>query len=372
MATIETIPALVLPGKQVQLVFGAESGGNFVKVWCTSAPRGSKLRKQLDDTQSQRVIVITESDIAKRPAYTFDVGGAYELQIEEFQKGAEAYGGSYRGDPDGHRTEDRITAASRVVSVCTRVEAEIGVSPDTAAVQLYVKDNLIVPTTVAAHGVLTPSITRPATDKAQAAADSVAVTAALAAIPTDALVALQNWQQQISSWITKFNGHIGDATFHANADANNTIGDAFRSPQNLKSIMRTLAECAKKFGQHITNVDASPTATTAPEPGNASYHENGGLTASDWESALLASGGSSMGACLMLFADLHRCLSSHEQNATVHLEADTTHTPISLGAIPALYSAFLDEIAAFSPTTPANEHSAMTVLVSGAGFKRTA
>lgn len=368
MATVATIPELLLPGKPAQFVFTAESSGNFVKVWCTSAPRGSKLREALDKQQSARVIVISESDITKRPAYTFDVGGAYELQIEEFQKGAEAYGGRYIGDPDGFRTEGRVTTPTTLtLYVATLLEAEMGVSPDTATLQLYVNDLSIVPTSVAVHGVNSPAITKTATAKARSAADAPAVAAAIAELSDlFAVNVLGNFKTNINSWITKFNAHAADATFHDSPDTNNAIAHSFRNPENLKSITRTLAECAKKFGQHVLNVDP---ASTTPDPGSAAYHVISGNNVADWAHILLAPNASTIGACLVLFADLHRCLSAHILNTAVHLEADSTHTPIALAELPAAHSAFLAELAALSPTVPANEHTAKVLLVSGASFK---
>jgi hypothetical protein len=368
VATVTTIPALILPNRPVQLAFTATDGGNYVKVWCRSAPRGSKLRNTLDKDQSERVIVISESDITKRPQYTFDVGGSYLLEVEEFQKGAENYGGRYRGDPDGFRTEDRVAVASATLSVCSRLEAEVGVSPDTCTLQLYVSDILIVPTSGTIHGVTTPALLRPTTDKARAAADSADVVEALAGLANQAGSTIAgDLGANISSWITKFNGHIADATFHANADTDNTVAAAYRSPQTIKSVARSLAECVKKYTQHIQNIDP---AASSPDPGSASYHEDGGDPVTDWVNTLVASGGSTIGACQILFADLHRCLTAHLLNDDVHTSADTLHTPIVLtSALANLHKAFLGEIAALSPTVPDNEHTAKVRLVSGAGFK---
>lgn len=366
MATVTTIPAQVLPGKQAQLVFTATAGGNYVKVWCTAAPRGSKLRAELDKQQTERVLVVSESDISKRAEYTFDVGGAYVLQVEEFTKGAEAYGGRYRGDPDGFRTEARVDAANVTISVATLLTCELGVQPDTATLQLYVSGDDIIKTTIASHGFASPSIERPTSDKARAASDSANVAAFLAAIGgTAAATSVGALTSQVDTFIDQFNSHIDDSSAHANADSDNGITAGFKGPQTTKALVRSLAECSRRFLNHIQNID--PNATD-PFPGSGDYHEDDGEPVSDWSALLLATGGNTASACQVLFADLVRCYSTHIANDDVHSSTGAW----SLGSQPALTSLhrwFLAELAALDPTPPANEHPAKVTCVSRAGFK---
>jgi hypothetical protein len=371
MATLATVPELALPGKTLQLVFTAEASGNFVKVWCTSAPRGSKLRKQLDDTHAERVLVISESDINKRPEYSFDKGGVYVLQVEEFQKGAAAYGGRYRGDPDGYQTEDRLaTPTTSSLWVATLLETELGVAPNTATLQLYVSNDSIVQTTVATHGVASPMIAKTATDKARNAADAAPVQVAIAALDDIAAVtAIGTLSTIVDDWIDNFNNHLQDLApevSHYQSDFANLIGVAYRGATTLQALVRTLGECVKRFGNHITNIDP---AASNPVPGSGNYHQVSGVILSDWTSALLTSGGASaIGACCIVIADLHRCFEAHRVSA-VHIAPDTTHALADLPAILALHAAFLAELSSLSPTTPDNEHSAKVLLVGSGGFK---
>lgn len=367
MATVATVPALALPNKSLQLVFTADANGNYVKVWCTSAPRGSKLRKELDDKQSERVIVITESDITKRPQFTFDVGGQYVLEIEEFQKGAESYGGRYSGDPDGHRTETRNSKTTTTLAVATLLETELGVAPDKATLQLYVLDDEIVTTTVSANGLLTPCIIRPSSDRARAAADTTTVIVALGNLEGLAANALGDLGDFVTDFIDKFNGHAYDPGYHLGTQDNlNTINVAFRDPGNLPSLQRSLSECSKHFSNHVQNIDP---ASSTPGPASSDFHQSGGDIVTDWANIPVAPGGATIGACQIQAADIHRCYTAHLANDTVHISPDVDWGLDPLAPLGVLHSAFLAQIAALAPSTPANEHSGKTVLVSSGGFK---
>ncbi len=368
MATLATLPELVLPQHQIQFLFTPEDDdGNFIKLWCTSAPQKSKLRAALDGSQSERVLVLPETDITRRPSYTFDVGGIYVLELEEFKKGAEAYGGRYRGDPDGYRTEERKLLTTVTISVATFMESEIGISPDTATLQLYVRDDSIVSTTEAVHGVTTPRITKTSNDKAKTASDSPPVVTSVAALNNvSALTAVGVLSTQVTDWIDTYNRHIALTPVHVTPDSVNSVDDSFRDPTTLKALTRSLAECLRKFIQHIT--DVNPNATD-PSPGSAVHHQQGGFLRSDWTDYPIASGGSTIGACQILVADLWRTLDAHQQWLGGHQEVDSASLTPLAGEIPQLHRAFLSELALLAPTVPNNEHSGKVALVSGAGFK---
>lgn len=370
MATVSTLPAVVLPDKPMQFVFAATAGGNYVKVWCTSAPRGSKLREALDAGQAARVSVIGESDIGQRPQYTFDAGGAYVLEIEEIQKGAESYGGRYRGDPDGFRTEDRVSAEPATVHVASLMEFKLGLQPDTATLQLYVVDDATVATNIATHGFASPAIVNASTDKARAAADTADVLTALAALSgIDVDDLLGDPAAAVTDFIDKFTGHQEDTETitpsHSVTDFDNAISEAFAAPSSPKALQQSLARCFKNFNNHITNVD--PTDTT-PDPGSADYHNPGSVNSPDWANVATAPGGQTMDALLHQFADLHRCFEAHRVS-DVHVLPDTVHALDALPPLGALVSAFLTHTSALSPAVPSNQNSGAVRLVSGAGFK---
>src|SRR6188768_1830867 len=101
--TLTSSIAVAIAAKPLRLTFTA-SDGNFVRVWCTAAPTGSKLRGKLDANKSTRVHVV-DTDSGKSLDYTFDVAGAYQLAATEMTEGAAPYGGGYQGAPDADRSE---------------------------------------------------------------------------------------------------------------------------------------------------------------------------------------------------------------------------------------------------------------------------
>ena len=366
MATVTTIPALVLPDKPTQLVFTANAGGNLVKVWCTSAPRGSKLREQLDASQSERVVVISESDIGKRPQYTFDVGGTYVLQVEEFSKGAETYGGRYRNDPDGYRTESRLAINEASVNVLSLMQVEVGVSPDVANLQIYVSGDDILETTIATHGFSSPSILKQSTAKMRAVVDTPSVIAALEELGgSSATDAIGDLSAIVTDLIDKFNGHRVEVGYHEAADNYELISASFRNPLTVASIARSLAACLQHFSNHVQNIDPDPAASHNHGPGTGAYHVD---NEADWRNLPIAAGGNTMAACWVLASDLHRCFGAH-LTSEVHITPDDVWTLEPLPPLGELHTSILAELAALSPTTPPNEHAAKVLLVNGAGFK---
>jgi hypothetical protein len=99
-----------LPGVDIPIKF-VPTTGNFVRVWVTAAPKGSKLEGLLAlDTQNARVQVW--GDVAKGEGgvtdtwhVELDKGGAYVFTLQEYQRGGAIFQG-------GARSPSRSTSAS--------------------------------------------------------------------------------------------------------------------------------------------------------------------------------------------------------------------------------------------------------------------
>src|SRR5690242_3647248 len=90
--TLRTIPAYPVPNR-VFKVFPESAGtatGTHVRIWCSAAPVGTKLRKQLDESRSGKVILqdLIRLNAEASPSsfdLTLEKGGGYVLQLDEIQ-----------------------------------------------------------------------------------------------------------------------------------------------------------------------------------------------------------------------------------------------------------------------------------------------
>jgi hypothetical protein len=362
--TIATIPSPALGGKTCKLALTA-STGNFVKVWCTNAPVGSKLRKALDDSGASRVIVLGGVDSESQTDFTPDKGGGYVFVLEEFEKGAAAYGGGYLGDPNAAPAEELLSTTTTTVYFASQLTCKIGVAGDTAELLLYVNDDQIIVTTEKDHGVLSPAIRNPVTPKARLSAELTTVRAAVADLAGTATTTLGDLGDEIDAFISVYNAHLVESGVHDANDTDNAITASFLGAENPEGQKRALARIRDALDHHIRtdNPNATPTGT-----GTGDYHDTGSVVADLSNLLLNAQPSSDIAGLFSSFADAIRAYEAHRVSG-VHDSADATNTFTATAPLLLLHIAFNEQLAKYTPTTPPNEHSAKALLINGGGFK---
>lgn len=358
--TVATIPDPAIAGRPSKLLLTA-SAGNFVRVWCTDAPRGSKLRNELDKTGASRVIVVQGVDSGRPVDFTADKGGAYVFRVEEFNKGAASYGGGYEGDPNGAPEEDMLSVGAPTIYFAAPLVCKLGTGQDTAELLIHVHNETIVATTDQTHGVVSPILRSPASPKARIAADSTTVRTLVAAlVGVSASTALGNVENAIDDLRNKLNAHLIESGLHDNDDTVNEVLAAFLNPSSLESQKRSLAEIRRRLDNHVRNDNPEE---TPPGTGSGDFH-----TSVDWSGLPLPGSPSDQNGVLVFLADAHRAYEAHRLSETAHTAADTANPANAASPLVALHSAFVAQLAAFAPDTPPNEHPAKATLINGGGF----
>lgn len=365
--TLATIPNPALAGRKCQISVTASSG-NFVRVWCTDAPRDSKLRLALDKSGASRTIVFQGVDSGSSVDFLADKGGAYVFLLEEFTKGAAAYGGGYEGDPNAAPAEDLLASNSATLHFASPLVCNLGLGQDTAELLLYVNNNTIVATSNETHGVQSPAIRSPKSPKAKIAADATSVRTAVAALAnitvTDALTPTVS--ETIDDLITNLNAHFVLAGIHSNNDTHNTVEEAFSNGTSPDGQKKALSELRRRLDNHFRN--DNPNATP-PGTGSGTYHNSGDTV--DWTNIPLQGSPSDQVSVLALTADAWRSYEAHrvDEDNSLHDNPDNTNAAATLSPLLALHKAFVAQIALLVPVTPPNEHPGKAVLINGAGFK---
>lgn len=358
--TLSTVPAQPVALRECRLSLAA-TVGNFVRVWCTDAPPGSKLRAELDATGATQVVVAA-GEAGQNIPFTADRGGAYVFRVEEITKGASQFGGVYDTDPNKAPSETLVGApVIRTLYFASPLTCNLGAGQDTAELLIYVLQDEIIATTASLHGVVSPALRNTKTGLAKVAAESTAVRSAVTALVGTASTILGTTSTWLDSLIDAFNAHRADATVHASPDTDNVVKADFRGATTTEGQKRSVGAIRKALDNHLRN--DNPAATT-PGTGSAAYH-----SAADWTSAALPLSASDQLATLVSAADAYRAYDAHRANTAVHAAPDTTHFAAPPSTLLALHVEFLKQLAAQTPMTPPNEHSAKSLLMSGGGFK---
>jgi hypothetical protein len=359
-----------IPSKETQVSFSA-TAGNYVKLYCTAAPLGSGFRDKIDKLEAgttERAFAFAgdSSDIWR---WTPDAGGVYTFLAEEITKGASAHGGGYLGDPDGYESETILgTTTGLTVTVGTLLTASIGAGADTATLKFYVFDYYIRATTLATHGVITPSLDDPTTSKARMAADSDDVKAALAELADKTVNAVLSlpavW---IDDLIVQYEAHRVSQTFHTNADADNAISADYRLPTSCPAgAAKALNELRLKLTRHMLNDDAGSGI------GTGNYHVVSGNQRADLVNGIItgpASEQDALSLCLAL-ADTWRAYEAHRVHVNYHIGGgDTTNDAYALPQLLALYEEFISQLQVTSPAVPAGESAGVAYAINSGGFK---
>ncbi len=360
------------PGRETQVIFTlTESATNFIRVWVTAAPPGSKLRKELDESTHNRFLVHQGDGGSDTPwRNIFDIGGKYTFVAQEYTRGT-AYGGGYQGSLAGAPSETKVgTESTLSLFIGQRMTSEISTGEDRATVVVWAWDETIRETSLAVHGEESPAIQNDTpTPRALAAMESAAVTTALLALRNQSVAtAVGSASSILLDIVSKWNAHVADATSHEDADSDNEIPLGLGSgvsPVNLKD---SLSEILPLIRQHYLNDAVKGGVTNGRDSGN--YH-NVGTKKNDNVNMPLVQAFGGLSDSYWALADLWRSYEAHRVSTSVHDVADSTN---SLSALPLLLQVglqFFTVLASTSPTVPPTQSSGAITLMSGAGFSET-
>ena len=366
--SLSTNPTYPIPGRDCQVTVTAAAATNLVKLFCVAAPEDSELRKRLDADDVTRIAVFSD-DPAEEWTFRPDKGGIYSFDAEEYTVGATTHGGAYQDDPDSYQSETLTgTSTSLTVIVANRMTAQIGVQPDFATLVFYVHDSTIRQTFVNVHGLATPAILEPATDRARVAANSSSVTTELAGLPdVTAAAALDVASNIIDDLIVQYEAHritVDPAVVHANNDTDNTIAASFRVPGSPAGVARSANELLTKLTRHMNNDNDGAGL------GTASYHSPGGNDRADQANAIIAHAANEkdpLSQCILL-ADLWRAYEAHRIDTTYHNVADGVNEADDLPPILKVMMQFIAALQDSSPAVPDVDNPGAVLLVHSGGF----
>lgn len=347
-----------LPGPNIPIKF-APTVGDFVRVWVTAAPEGSKLEQLLaQDTQNERVEVFAGA-AADTWTVELDEGGAYVFILQEYQKGG-TFRGGYEGDPSGYGTETKIgLEIPQTIYIGERMSMRLGTgSHGFADLVVYVWDGTIRQTTISLHDETTPAVLNPTTRRAHAAVYSSTVAASVAALidlPTADL--LPNVTALVAEMISEIPKHFENTSgvWHTSADIINSveIEDLPTAPTTPEGFARAARVLSLRLSRHMEN------ETDGAERGRHAYP--------DFVNALIASppppGSSRLVDIWASVADVYRAYEAHRQLADVHAIADTVNRlTTTLDPLLVIHRDFLEAMLPLSPPAPAVANPGVTEL----------
>lgn len=358
--SITTPNGVLFPNKPVAIYFTPDEG-TWVRVWCHSAPTGSRLRELIDQQGNRGVDTVTQEyyDRSRVKVFegkatdpwltTFEKGGKYTLYLQAYTR--DEYAGGYHGSPASGLGETLIgPEQTETINVAQYVSQPVGVAGHTATLSFWAVNDVILSSPE-------PTLSEPRSQLARIAVESTAVTDAVAALvgkdltdPTTAGSAL-TWSNNLYAAI---NSHLDNVPDHANADTDNVLTATYATTPTAEGLIALANAALRSLRQHVTN-----DAGTGPDSGD--YH-----TGSDHASVPLFTGVRTLAEAFAAIVDLQRCFDQHQLNETVH--AYTTPYPISnLTAIQAVHAAFLGVLADPSEPPPAQQ-SGTQILIANAGF----
>ena len=369
--TLATTPEFAFPGR-VRLTVGLTGGGNYARAWVTDAPESSELRALLDAAQaSSRIEVFTASAAPEeQPTIEFDRGGVYTFSCQEYTLGATTYGGGFAGDPDSFQSETKVGAENTVsIYIGQRLESRVG-SPTygVATLTLWVWDNTVRGTSNLEHGVVSPNITLPSTQKAVTAINDPTVQAALDALvnatASDLIGDLAGLVDEFKSDLPSHFSNTGGA-FHSAADSDNDteIEDMPSNPQTPAAVARAANVVRKRLDLHMTN----------DSDGSARYHVIAGINVPDMTNRIIAgppATAADMASSVIALADAFRAYEAHRVDTDSHLVADAVNviSPLTVGSLLSLHHEFLNAMRGLTPAGPTTINQGATDLVHTAGF----
>ena len=372
MPTLVTDPQYPVPKQKIRVTFTLSGvGANFVRVWVSDAPTGSRYRNELDKNTVSKIQVWESADTSSLTWENgdFDMGGVYVLSCQEYTRGAASYGGGYDGDPNAAPTETLVGSATTVyVYVGQRVSSPIGAGQDKATLVLWAWNDTIRATTVAIQGELSPAIIRPTSTRAASASVDANVKASLAALDgVTAATAIGSISTIVSNIITKYELHRANSggSFHSVADSDNTISAGYKEAPTPSTLPQVLSAILSKLRQHELNDKGSAVVSPAqPGVNSGAYH---GSSKVDWTNLPLYAGCGTKEDVYPVLSDLWRCYEAHRVSG-IHSATDSTNTLTAAPPLMDVHRYFLAALAALSPTVPQTKSSAAVLLAAQAGF----
>jgi hypothetical protein len=363
--TVTMLPAYPIPGRAFTATF-AGSAGNYVRVFVTSAPTGSKWATKLRDEALAETQVLA-CDTGKPQSMTFDRAGSYVCTIREYTRGTAVNGGGYADDPAGYISETLEAETSYTFVVGQRMTGELVIGAERGTLVLYVWGSTIRPTTYALHGEVSPRIDA-STDRMRTAVATAAVVSALTALENVAASsACSDLATVADNIVAKFNAHLTQASVHNSNDTDNGIGTGYVKAGSEEALKRTVGEIIKRLRQHMTNDSGS-----GPGSATTRYHDGGTATPyPDWANVpIVTSAGKILDAGIALAACWH-AYESHRVSSGAsgaHDSTDSTNTLTALPALLGVYKAIVAVLASANPTAPATDNAGATLLVHRAGL----
>jgi hypothetical protein len=349
-----------MPGHPVRISLQLNGGGNYARVWITNAPARSRYKAELAASGASR-IQIFEGGKGEVWEFTPDVGGTFIFRSQEYTRGGIAFGGGFKGDPDGRPTETFAPATEDLfsISVMERLTWPVGTGKDVAELALWVRGTRIRATTVALNGETTPALMKPRSEKAKlACADSSAggVLEQVSALANmTATEAIGDAATITTNIIDKYNAHRTQGGVHSSNDAINIIASAFRNPVSPDALLATVREILTKLDRHMRNDNAG--AGT----GTSGFHSS-----SDMTNNPVAAPPGDLASAFAALADCWRAYEAHRVlTGGVHSSADTTNTLTALSSaspLLELQKRFIAVTASLSPPVPETANAGVAVL----------
>lgn len=372
MATLSTLPALVVPNRKAQFQFELdESATNFVRVWVTNAPPGSELREKLDKARANRIeVFISESPTDHTWETQFDRGGRYTFAAQEYIRGATGSAG-YQGAPGAAPLETKVGSEYTItLDIGQRLTSPVGTGEDRATLVLWLWGNDIEETTVEHHGERSPDIIAESpSPHMKAAMDATAVRSAVAALGgISATTALGDVDAIVSDIVTQHNAHINIAiVLHYTADTANALPVQYASTMAPKDLPVFVNLALQYQRRHRINDDGSG------EYGAGEYHNpTGAAFKADFANVPIIDTVSGLPDAYAALAEIWRC---HEGHRPFPNEWHGTPTgPVSsfaLATLPLLLQVHLrvfEVLSSFSSTAVPTQVPGAQLLIEGAGF----
>lgn len=381
MTTVSTAPTRAVATKRTRVRFAlTESGANYVRVWCTGAPEGSKLAERIKKlgyaSGTPRTLVFEGDGGSDHPwFYTFDKGGLYTLKAQEYTKG-NAWGGGYLNDPRGAPTETKVgSEATLTVIIGERLTHQLGHGPDQATLVVWVWNDTIHETSVPqGHPERSPAIVSPTGGRAQAAAGATGVRSALSTFGGSGGSAIGNLldgSSLLSFFVqlqATFDFHLTAAGRHNVDDTDNTVTTELSANVSPEGLPQALALLARRIYRHLTNDNGTG-------PGTSAYHRVSSNDRIDWLNVPI------MMSCTPettpnMIGDLARVLYEHAGGSgapavAIHGNNTTTSQLPTVGSadrLVGLHKAFFTALASNAPASTTGQGSLAARLASY-GFK---
>ncbi len=373
MPTFTCDPAYPVPKRGVSIRFAvAEANADYVRIWCVSAPTGSKLNAEIEKTSLSRVQVFEGDADAAWTTGDFDKGGCYVLLAQEYKRGASSYGGDFDGDRNAAPSEQKYGSETTLnLFIGQKMTQLVGFGGDTSTLVLWVWDETIRPTSLGVHGEVSPAIVDGTTPRAQSVMRSEDVRLAVAALANvTAASAIGNLTAILADIRAKFTAHRTQGTVHSANDADNVVSAAYGREPTPQTMTQFASELLRKLRQHIQN-DAGGASNLAGVNSRA-YHTDD----VDWTNLPVFQSGGGASQSYAAVADLWRAYEAHRLSETtsggVHANPDTINALVSIdGTILNVHRHYLAALAALTPSIPATQSTAAVLLAAQAGFKES-